>query len=104
MRQQLKEESLTTDSTTMATKSDACFRHFSVAVCMSISTAAAMMATGASTAAKRGSGFGDFFRHHGWLSPGIRLFRRIGLPAKAAWISVAFVLPLAVMLVLLANV
>ena len=55
-------------------------------------------------AAERGSGFGDFFRHHGWLSPGVRLFRRIGFPAKAAWISAAFVLPLAVMLGLLANV
>jgi len=70
---------------------------------MSISTAAALAVTGASTAADRGSGFGDFFRYHGWLSPGIRLFRCIGFPAKAAWISTAFVLPLVVMLVLLAN-
>lgn len=27
-----------------------------------------------------GSGFGEIFRYHGWLSPGVPLLRRIGLP------------------------
>jgi methyl-accepting chemotaxis protein len=43
------------------------------------------------------SGFGSFFAYHGWLSPGVRLFRSISFPAKAAWISVMFVIPLAAM-------
>jgi len=48
-----------------------------------------------------GSEFGTFFRYHGWLSPGVRLFRRISFPAKAAWVALAFVVP---MLMLLAFV
>ncbi|MEK8051365.1 methyl-accepting chemotaxis protein [Ideonella sp. DXS22W] len=35
-----------------------------------------------------------FFRYHGVMSPGIRAFRRIGFPAKAAWVSMAFLLPI----------
>ena len=46
----------------------------------------------------RGAGFGEFFRYHGWLSPGVRLFRAIGFQAKALWISAAFVAPLVIML------
>jgi methyl-accepting chemotaxis protein len=46
----------------------------------------------------RGAGFGEFFRYHGWLSPGVRLFRAIGFRAKALWISAAFVAPLVIML------
>ena len=45
-----------------------------------------------------GSGFGDFFRYHGWLSPGVRLFRSISFPAKAAWVGLAFMVPLVVLL------
>lgn len=45
-----------------------------------------------------GSGFGEFFRYHGWLSPGVRLFRRISFPAKAGWVALAFMVPLAVLL------
>lgn len=41
-----------------------------------------------------GRSLGDFFRYHGWLSPGVRLFRRLGFPAKAICISLAFVAPL----------
>ena len=41
------------------------------------------------------AGFGSFFRYHGWLSPGIRLFRSIKFPAKASWISLMFLVPLA---------
>ena len=41
-----------------------------------------------------GSGFGSFFQYHGWLAPGVRLFRRMGFPAKAAWIVVTFLIPL----------
>lgn len=46
------------------------------------------------TQTQRGHALGDFFRYHGWLSPGVRLFRRLGFPAKAICISAAFVLPL----------
>jgi len=46
----------------------------------------------------RGSGFGEFFRYHGWLSPGVRLFRSVTFPVKALWISAAFVAPLLIML------
>nr|WP_315230074.1 methyl-accepting chemotaxis protein [uncultured Albidiferax sp.] len=47
------------------------------------------------------SGFGSFFRYHGWLAPGVRLFRSISFPAKAAWISGMFLVPLGLMLWLL---
>ncbi len=49
-----------------------------------------------------GSGFGEFFRYHGWLAPGVRLFRAISFPAKACWVALAFVIPLVVMLAFLA--
>jgi methyl-accepting chemotaxis protein len=45
-----------------------------------------------------GSGFGEFFRYHGWLAPGVRLFRRIGFPAKAALVALAFLVPLVIAL------
>jgi len=45
-----------------------------------------------------GSGFGAFFRYHGWLSPGVRLFRRISFTAKAAWIALAFTVPMVMLL------
>ena len=48
------------------------------------------------------SGFGEFFRYHGWLAPGVRLFRSIGFKAKAWWVSVAFVVPLVMALGFLA--
>ncbi|WP_367847309.1 methyl-accepting chemotaxis protein [Rhodoferax sp. WC2427] len=46
-------------------------------------------------------GFGAFFSYHGWLAPGVRLFRSISFPAKAAWISTMFLVPLVLMLWLL---
>ncbi|MFG6462990.1 methyl-accepting chemotaxis protein [Roseateles sp. DXS20W] len=46
-------------------------------------------------------GFGSFFRYHGWLSPGVRLFRRISFHGKALWVSAAFVIPLLIMLAFL---
>lgn len=49
-------------------------------------------------AAKQGSGFGEFFRYHGWLAPGVRLFRSIGFPSKAAFVATAFIAPLTMML------
>jgi methyl-accepting chemotaxis protein len=51
----------------------------------------------------QGSGLGQFFRYHGWLAPGVRLFRNIGFPAKALWVASAFLVPLVVMLVFLAQ-
>jgi methyl-accepting chemotaxis protein len=44
------------------------------------------------------SSLGSFFRYHGWLSPGVRLFRQLGFPTKAALIALMFVLPLLAML------
>ncbi|MCB1998620.1 MAG: hypothetical protein KDG57_22550, partial [Rhodoferax sp.] len=40
-----------------------------------------------------------FFRHHGFMAPGIRAFRRIGFPAKSAWVSLAFLLPIVMLAV-----
>lgn len=40
------------------------------------------------------TGFGSFFRYHGPLAPGIRLFRKLNFPAKVAWISLAFCIPI----------
>jgi methyl-accepting chemotaxis protein len=48
-----------------------------------------------------GGGFGEFFRYHGWLAPGVRLFRGIGFPAKAAWVALAFLIPLILTLAML---
>ncbi|MCB1995254.1 MAG: hypothetical protein KDG57_05130, partial [Rhodoferax sp.] len=48
-------------------------------------------------ASTRPAGPGDtpaFFSHHGLMAPGIRAFRRIGFPAKSAWVSLAFLLPI----------
>ncbi|CAN5228841.1 hypothetical protein BH11PSE10_BH11PSE10_00510 [soil metagenome] len=50
-----------------------------------------------------GASSGDFFRYHGWLAPGVRLFRHIGFPAKALWLSLAFTIPLLVSLAFLAS-
>ncbi len=41
---------------------------------------------------------GDFFRYHGWLAPGVRLFRRISFQAKALWVTAAFLVPLVMLL------
>jgi methyl-accepting chemotaxis protein len=38
-----------------------------------------------------------FFKHHGLWAPGVRLFRRIGFNAKAAIITLTFLLPIAVL-------
>jgi methyl-accepting chemotaxis protein len=48
-----------------------------------------------------GTGFGEFFRYHGWLAPGVRLFRRISFPAKASCVALSFLIPLLVTLGLL---
>ena len=45
------------------------------------------------------AGFGSFFRYHGWLSPGVRLFRKLNFPAKSAWIALMFLIPIVVLLV-----
>lgn len=41
-----------------------------------------------------------YFAYHGWLAPGIKLFRKLGFPAKLAWMVGAMLVP---MLVLLAQ-
>ncbi|CAM8669450.1 Tar Methyl-accepting chemotaxis protein [Comamonadaceae bacterium] len=45
------------------------------------------------------AGFGSFFRYHGWLSPGVRLFRKLNFPAKSMWIAVLFLIPIIILLV-----
>ncbi|OYQ42599.1 hypothetical protein CHU94_02340 [Rhodoferax sp. TH121] len=45
------------------------------------------------------AGFGSFFRYHGWLSPGVRLFRRLNFPVKSAWIAFLFLVPITLLLV-----
>lgn len=42
--------------------------------------------------------FGEFYAYQGWLSPGVRLFQRIGFLPKALWVLVAFMLPLTMLL------
>jgi len=44
------------------------------------------------------AGFGSFFRYHGWLSPGVRLFRSLSFPAKSAWIAVMFLIPIVLLI------
>lgn len=48
--------------------------------------------------ADNNAGFGSFFRYHGWLSPGVRLFRSISFTSKASWISLMFLLPIVTMI------
>ncbi|MBX9793753.1 MAG: HAMP domain-containing protein [Burkholderiaceae bacterium] len=48
-------------------------------------------------------GGGGFFAHHGLWSPGVRLFRRLTFRAKAALISVAFMLPIAALATVYLN-
>ena len=55
-------------------------------------------ASPSSAPAGSGSGFGEFFRYHGWLAPGVRLFRRMNFTAKALCVSLAFVIPLLMLL------
>lgn len=45
-------------------------------------------------------GDAGYFAHHGWLAPGIKLFRRLSFPAKSAWMVGAMLVP---MLILLAQ-
>ena len=39
-----------------------------------------------------------YFAHHGWLAPGIRFFRSLKFPAKAAWVAVAMLAPVVILL------
>ena len=49
-----------------------------------------------------GSAFGaGYFSHHGWLAPGVKLFRRLSFPAKSAWILISVLVPILSLLVLL---
>ncbi|NVO07119.1 MAG: hypothetical protein HXX19_14915, partial [Rhodoferax sp.] len=42
-----------------------------------------------------------FFSYHGWLAPGVKLFRRLSFPAKSAWILASLLVPIVSLLVLL---
>jgi methyl-accepting chemotaxis protein len=46
---------------------------------------------------------GGYFSHHGWLAPGVKLFRRLSFPAKSAWILISVLIPIVSLLVLLYN-
>ncbi|MDD0838090.1 methyl-accepting chemotaxis protein [Curvibacter sp. HBC61] len=41
----------------------------------------------------------SFFQHHGVWAPGVRLFRKLQFGAKAGWISLAFLIPLILLVV-----
>ncbi|MEX8494841.1 methyl-accepting chemotaxis protein [Sphaerotilus sp.] len=43
----------------------------------------------------------DFFRYHGWMSPGVRWFRQSSFKAKAAVIALVFLIPLTFSLTLI---
>ncbi len=49
------------------------------------------------------AGFGSFFQYHGWLAPGVKLFRSLSFPAKAAWVGLMLAVPLLYMLVVIRN-
>ncbi|MFG6468473.1 methyl-accepting chemotaxis protein [Roseateles sp. BYS87W] len=68
---------------------------------MNVSLAPGATRAAAASAPTAARSRGDFFRYHGWLAPGIRLFRRLSFTAKALWIATAFVVPLVVMLAFL---
>jgi methyl-accepting chemotaxis protein len=57
----------------------------------------------AARARPRAAGADGFFRFHGWMAPGVRLFRRLRFPAKSGAISLAFMAPLALALYYLAS-
>ena len=42
-----------------------------------------------------------YFSHHGWLAPGVKLFRGLSFPAKSAWILISVLIPILSLLVLL---
>jgi hypothetical protein len=42
-----------------------------------------------------------FFSHHGWLAPGVKLFRSLSFPSKSAWILVSLLIPIVGLMVLL---
>ena len=44
-----------------------------------------------------------YFSHHGWLAPGVKLFRKLSFPAKSAWILISVLVPILSLLVLLYN-
>jgi methyl-accepting chemotaxis protein len=48
---------------------------------------------------KTSGGFGEYFRYHGWMSPGVRWFRQSSFKAKAGVIALVFLIPLTVALV-----
>jgi methyl-accepting chemotaxis protein len=68
-----------------------------------MSTATETARSAAPTERASDAGFGDFFRYHGWLAPGIRLLRQLGFPAKSALIAGAFLVPLVILLVALVG-
>ena len=35
-----------------------------------------------------------YFTYHGWLAPGVRLFRSLTFPAKAAWLLATLIIPI----------
>ena len=39
-----------------------------------------------------------YFAHHGWLAPGVKLFRKLGFPAKSAWVVGAMLTPVVILL------
>jgi methyl-accepting chemotaxis protein len=67
------------------------------AMMMSGSSGEARRPGASSVSEARTPGLSAFFRYHGPWAPGVRLFRKLSFPAKAAIISVAFLIPLVVL-------
>ena len=42
-----------------------------------------------------------FFSYHGWLAPGVKLFRSLSFASKSAWILVSLLIPIVGLLILL---
>jgi len=42
-----------------------------------------------------------FFTYHGWLAPGVRLFRGLSFPSKSVWLLGTLLVPIAGLLYLL---
>jgi len=66
-----------------------------------ITSAARPPETGGTVNPHRTGGLRNYFRYHGLWAPGVRLFRSVGFPTKAALILLMTGLPLAVALTLL---
>ena len=62
-------------------------------------TAVTMAGTAPYARPRPAPGVFDFFAHHGIWAPGVRLFRKVDFTSKALFVSLAFMVPITVLLV-----